>query len=855
MDTESLDNLINRLRDGGLAGGRGTGSTLVHEERLAGREASYGDLRPLLPNALGMALRRRITKLYKHQVDSIQAVRTGRDVVVTTPTASGKSLAFNIPVLERLIDVPSRRALYLYPTKALMNDQRHSLEALVNELDAPQRPRIGILSGDLRSDERSRLIRDEPNVLIANPDIVHHELLQKHGRWREFLSSMDFIVIDELHDYRGVFGSNVALILRRLLRVAAMYGAEPRFIAASATIANPEELAHELVGREFALIDGDGAGAGARRFLIWRPPFLGGAEKSRRGSIESEAVRLFGQLLRQERRVIVFGSSRTSVERIFAQTLKDLGDGWKERISSYRAGYSTDERARIEAGLREGRIQGVVTTNALELGIDIGTLDTAILVGYPGSVMSTWQQAGRVGRRGEQEALVILIAGEDALDQYFVEHPQRLFAARAERAAVNPGNARLLEAHLLCAAAEAPLQAPNLGFFPQDAAHVIDALTQEGKLVDGRPTDDSRQLYKNVSIRGIRRDSSFALMDGDRKIGDIEPPYLQREAYPGAIYLHNGQRYVVAAWDKTRRRVVLQREMNVNRRTEPVATLSVMPHGQPIATRTVVLDRRHLTATLGQVQAVETVTGFREFGVTHNAPPVIALSERLENMLDTIGMWLEFGTGQTTSYDSLHAWEHLLVNVLPLLLLCDRRDVGSTTEQHIPDGGRVILFDRSEGGAGLCESAYQQGLLEELLGEAARLLRGCPCLDGCPACVVLPGCAQGNDRLDKRGALALLEGRSIGPSKEAISPRPPTPHTDRVSSLTRMEKRPVGRPITRPGHRAIRPPFAPSVGSMVSTVLGAATVLEVNGDQVKVRYSLGAWSWVHRGQVRPLGDP
>ena len=382
MTDGTINALLTHLRERVQSGGGRPDEVLVHEERLGARPARMLPLSPRLPPPLSNALRRRgVTGLYAHQTEAIQAVRDRCDVVITTPTASGKSYAFNLPVLERLLLYPGKRALYLYPTKALMNDQLRGLQDLIAQIDGPVRPRVGILSGDLSFDERGPLRRSPPDILLANPDIVHHDLLRRHSEWQGFLATLDVLVLDELHDYRGVFGSHVALILRRLLRVAAHYGATPTCIAASATIANPEELAGELFGRTFRVVDGDGAGAGARRFVVWRPPLRGPVAGNRHAGVAGEAAMLFVELVQRGRRVILFGPSRAAVEGIFAEARAKLGPAWESRISAYRSGYTPAERVRIESDLREGRIHGVVTTNALELGIDIGALDTAILAG------------------------------------------------------------------------------------------------------------------------------------------------------------------------------------------------------------------------------------------------------------------------------------------------------------------------------------------------------------------------------------------------------------------------------------------------------------------------------------------
>jgi DEAD/DEAH box helicase domain-containing protein len=334
-------------------------------KRLPARKAVPIVLRPAYPIRWGGTYKSEVFRqLYAHQVETIQAARAGRNVVITTPTESGKSMAFNLPILEKLLEHPSRHALFPYPTKALMADQLRALETLVDATHLARPPRIAVLSGDVTAAQGEQLCRDPPAILLANPGILHFDMLRQHHRWRDFLAGLDYLVLDELHDYRGVFGSHVALILRRLRRVAALYGALPACIAASATIANPKELAEQLAGLPFSQVDGNGAGAGPRRFLFWRPPLRGATSANQHQSVAKESVGLFVELLRQGRSVILFGRSRLSVERMFADALGELGPAWGERISAYKSGYLVHERERIEAGLREGHLRGVVTTNA-----------------------------------------------------------------------------------------------------------------------------------------------------------------------------------------------------------------------------------------------------------------------------------------------------------------------------------------------------------------------------------------------------------------------------------------------------------------------------------------------------------
>src|SRR5438309_655929 len=379
------------------------------------------------------------------------------------------------------------RALYLYPTKALIGDQLRAIQALIGHLPVEPKPRVAVLTGDTPPDVRRELAHDPPAILLANPDILHHSLLPDHGRWRQLLGNLGVVVVDELHSYRGVFGAHVSLVLRRLRRLAALYGARPVFVAASATIANPVELAEEVVGLPFREVHGDTAGSGPRRFLFWRPPLRGDESANEHESLFAESAAVFAEALRAGYSGILFGRARVSVERMLLDVRRLVGPDLATRVSAYKSGYRADQRAEIEAGLRSGHLRGVVSTNALELGIDVGALDVAVLAGYPGSTMSFWQQAGRVGRRADREAVGVLVAGDDALDQYHIQHPAAFFGQTMEQAAVDPSNASIQLGHLVCAAAERPLDSSDLPLFPANAARLVAPLARAGELTTGPP--------------------------------------------------------------------------------------------------------------------------------------------------------------------------------------------------------------------------------------------------------------------------------------------------------------------------------------------------------------------------------
>jgi DEAD/DEAH box helicase domain-containing protein len=428
-----------------------------------------------------------------------------------------------------------------------------------------------------------------------------------------------------------------------------------------------------------------------------------------------------------------------------------VGPQLAPRVSAYKSGYRADERAQIEAGLRSGELKGVVSTNALELGIDIGALDIAVLAGYPGSNMSFWQQAGRVGRRAEREAVVVLVAGDDAMDQYHIQHPDAFFGRAMEHAAVDPSNASIQLGHLVCAAAERPLETDDLGLFPSNAARLVDRLADAGELSAGPPWRGvSSATHLDVSLRGTSR-APYSLQTAGQRIGAIEPPYLQRECYPGALYLHNGRGYRVQSIDQTAHVVVLE-EASTDTRTTPLVEVRVEPRDEPLASRELTVGETRLNTTVGSLRVCETVAGYRES--RRGESFTCSLDQPLDSVLDTVGVWLDMPAQLEPDDASLHAFEHALVNAVPLALLCDRRDVGSTTDEQ-----RIYVYDFAEGGIGLAEKAYE--VLETLLERAATLLRECPCAEGCPSCMHLPGCPRGNGSLDKVGGLALLEGRAV----------------------------------------------------------------------------------------------
>ncbi|MBM3308511.1 MAG: DEAD/DEAH box helicase, partial [Candidatus Eisenbacteria bacterium] len=484
------------------------GDQISHVEVIPAREARFGDLaRPVAPVLAGALAAAGIERLYSHQVSAIEAIREGKNVVVVTGTASGKTLCYNIPVLETLLADPNAKALYLFPTKALAQDQQKSLTRPA-ALDPAllEAVRTGTYDGDTTRHTRRKL-RDEGNVILSNPDMLHAGILPYHAKWNRFFKDLTFVVIDEIHTYRGIFGSNVANVIRRLRRVCEHYGASPQFICSSATIANPKELAERLVGLPFEVVENDGSPRGTKYFVLWNPPFLDLTKMERRSS-NVEGHWLMAELIASGFQTIAFGRARVVAELIYRytkDTLERMKPEYARKVRPYRGGYLPEERREIERQLFSGELMGVASTNALELGIDVGSLDAAIIVGFPGTIASTWQQAGRAGRASD-ESLAVLVGYNDPIDQYLVRHGEYFFRQTPENAVIDPANRYILAKHLRCAAFELPLLDADMRLFGEMTEPIVDLLEEfkEVKELDGRYYwSSTEQPARSVSLRTI----------------------------------------------------------------------------------------------------------------------------------------------------------------------------------------------------------------------------------------------------------------------------------------------------------------------------------------------------------------
>jgi DEAD/DEAH box helicase domain-containing protein len=734
------------------------------DERLV-REAYEGAREPRLepiPADLHPALREGleragISQLYSHQAEALEAAWAG-PTIVTTGTASGKSLCFNLPTLDVLCGDPRARALYLYPTKALAQDQARALGAL--GLHKQVRP--AIYDGDTRREERAG-IRRRSNLILTNPDMLHVGILPNHGAWGDFFANLAVVVVDEAHVYRGVFGAHVANVLRRLRRVAGAYGTEPRFLLASATVANPVELAERLTGLDdVALVERDGSPGARRQIAMWNPPVVDEALQIRRSAL-AEAAELIAELVRQGARTICFIKSRKAVElvaRLAKLELADEDESLADRIAPYRAGYTPQQRRELEARLTSGELLAVVTTDALELGIDIGALDAAVCVTFPGTVASLRQMWGRAGRRGR--GLAVYVAGEDALDQFFCRHPDEFLERPVEAAIVWHENEPIHLAHLLCAAHEGPLDAADAGVLGPRWQAYADLLLADGLLVKR----GERYLLRHpedfpaarVSLRSASPDS-YAVVDvsAGELLGTVEAARAHSTVHDGAIYLHLGRSYEVRELDLDARRALVA-PFDGNWYTQPKKETDMEIER--------LLDRRSVLGVMlsfGTVTVTEEVHAYQRKRLPDHEIIDLQALDLPPQSFRTQALWYEVPDDLLADdfplealLGSLHAAEHTQIAVLPLLAMCDRWDIGGLSTNFHPQTGRptIFIYDGHPGGVGITRQGFLR--FDALVSDAHRLIAECPCESGCPSCVQSPKCGNLNEPLEKAGALELM---------------------------------------------------------------------------------------------------
>ena len=690
-----------------------------------------------------------ITSLWRHQAEAWEAARAGGNLIVTTGTASGKSLAFNLPVLDLLAREPKSRALYLYPTKALAQDQSRALHEFGLKGVKP-----AIYDGDTESERRWQ-IRKWANVVLTNPDMLHVGVLPHHDRWGDVLSNLRFVVVDEAHVYRGVFGSHVGNVLRRLRRLARAYDAEPQFVLASATIANPAQLAESLLGAPARVIEGDAAPKPERTVALWNPELLD-PELGIRASALGDASRLLAGFASRGLRTICFAKSRKAAELIHRFAAERVDVATAKRLAPYRAGYTPAQRREIEARLVSGDLLGVSATDALELGIDIGSLDCAISVGFPGTVSSLRQQWGRAGRRGH--GVAVLVASEDALDQYFMREPETLLSRTVEAAILDGANPRVLDGHVLAAAFEGPLDAADaetLGPEALERAPLLPELkrTDAGYVWAGKDYPAAR-----VMLRSGEPDS-FTVVEGEEGtvLGLVERSRAYSTVHEGAIYLHLGEQYLVRALDlEARTAVVTPARVDWYTQAKKETQTAIE---EPLRLE----SRLGLALHFGRVSVTEQVVAYQRKSISGGDTLETVPLALPETSFETEAVWFSPTAAQLEGIDemprllsALHAAEHSLIALLPLWAMCDRWDIGGlSTNVHFQTGlPTIFVYDGHSGGVGITERGFER--FEGWVEDTARMLAGCPCAAGCPSCVQSPKCGNLNEYLDKEAALTLL---------------------------------------------------------------------------------------------------
>ena len=735
---------------------------LVHWEKIPGRKFIPGKLKSDLSQSMKNVLEsKRIDRLYCHQVESIDLALLGRHIIITTSTASGKSLCYNIPVYETLSMDKFSTALYVFPTKALAQDQYKELDSFHEFFKNVSH---GLFDGDTPSVDRSYLRRNS-RLLVTNPDMLHLGLLPHSNLWASFLRGLKYVVIDEAHIYKGVFGSHVANVIRRLRRLCSRFGASPKFILSSATIANPKDLAFNLTGLDVDLVDIDGSPSASKHFIFWNPPF-DNQDFGTRKSTNAESAKLMSELIKRGIRTINFVRGRNQSEILSLYTRNYLLDKNKcaaTKIASYHGNYLAADRRDIEKQLLEGRLLGLVSTNAMELGVDIGHLEATILTGFPGSVSSSWQQSGRSGR-GEQESLSLLVASNDPIDQYIMDYPSAFFEKSVEYSLLSPANPHIQKPHLKCSAYELPISMGDTEFFGPEMLWSTDELTESGSLTvkSSRwyPSADISYPAGDVDIRGV---GSVAYTLVNKVTGAIletvDERTVYKNLYPGALHLHQGESFLITEIDF------------------PVNTIYCTEADVPYYT-----DSKSLT----EIRIVNTISNRHvgnstvHYGIANISTDVVSfkrihkysnqvISEEkltLPNInFDTMAVWVDVSVEILERIESfgfnkfggLHGLEHLIMSLIPMFAMCHRDDIGGVSSLSHPDTGRpqIFMFDNYPGGVGISELGYE--IMEELWDMSLNVIKRCLCESGCPACIQLPGCGRNNEPLDKKSAKLILQ--------------------------------------------------------------------------------------------------
>ncbi len=743
----TLDGVVDELAEHG-----DLGDQIVHRAYLPPRPETLASPNPPLDTGLRAALTLAgVGELWHHQARGIEAARANRDVLITTPTASGKSLVFQVPVIEEALRRGPGRAVFLFPLKALGQDQKGKLDQISSSLGLDPSEMSAIYDGDTPRKQRERIRESPPRILISNPDMLHLGILAHAASWGPFLRDLRWIVLDELHTYRGIFGGHFHHVLQRLLRLCQRAGSSPSIVASSATATNAADFAAALAARPFEIIEESGAPREGRHFLLMQP----------QTSPYTTTLQLLVELVGAGLKTIVFTKARRITE-LLQKWLHDKEPRLAERIANYRAGFLASERRRIEQELFDGRLDAVISTSALEMGIDVGGLDACILVGFPGSMMATWQRSGRVGRK-DRESITALVALPDALDQYLLRNPDDFLDRQCEPLVISPGAPAIAGPHLQCAAAELPLDdTKDASYLERNRALVGDLISS----FDLTRSEDGREIYcrhqsphRGVSLRGGGHTYGIESEATGKIIGTVDGVRVLRECHPGAIYLHAGRQLAVTELNSERKRVQA-RPVRVDYFTSPLTEKNT----QILE----ILGERSdgpLHAWLGRVKVTEWVVGFERRRIASQEKLGEEDLELDPVEFESVALWFAAPrTIEETLRDedqdfmgALHAAEHAAISLFPVLALCDRGDLGGISIPHHPQVGcgAVFIYDGHEGGVGIADAGFER--LPELLDRVVELLRGCSCESGCPGCVQSPKCGNGNRPLDKAGAEHLIE--------------------------------------------------------------------------------------------------
>ncbi len=777
-----LTEFIQALRDD-----REFGGAFAHHRYIPPEKASHAPEGGVPPALTGALSRMGIHSLYRHQAEALEEIRRGRNVLVATPTASGKSLIYNLAFLECLRRDPEARGLYLFPLKALEQDQLKAFDFLIREAGI-NRVSAAVYDGDTSPYRRKQIKGSMPGVLLTNPDMLHRGILAYHDSWAKLFKNLALVVLDEVHTYRGIFGSHMNQVLRRLRRVCAHYGSDPLFVLLSATVHSPAQFGESLIQAPLRVVEGGGAPRSGRHFLFLNP-----------GTSPSFlAARLFVRSLEAGFRTIAFTQARKVTELMHVWSSR-LAPGLRNRISSYRAGFMPSERREIERKLAAGSLLGVISTSALEMGIDIGNMDVCILVGYPGTVINTWQRGGRVGRSG-RSSLIVMVAKPDALDQYFIRHPDNLFERPYEAAVLDPENPIVTAAHLPCAAAEIPLTLEDRRIWPGDLGSRLEELELSGDL--RRSAEDPPEWYpavKNpqlqVNIRSVGR--TFTIFDSSTgaAIGTVDGVRALKECHQGAVYLHRGMHYLVERLDLERHDIVVRRcslKYFTRVRTEKETSILRVHRGMP---------RGRFLVREGTLRVTERITGYEKRALPGQELLGVVPLDLPPRTFETVGFWVEIEPvirtmaegGRLHFMGGIHAIEHAAIGIFPLFALCDRNDIGGICYTHHPELGKgaVFIYDGHPGGVGLAQRGFE--VAAELLERTREHLDECGCDEGCPSCIHSPKCGSGNKPLDKAAAMMVLDcllGR--------IPLEEPSPAGDGAAYSTKADAAPAEQEEQRP---------------------------------------------------------